>query len=116
MAKSSTLKAAKVTLSTGKVVILREMQIDDTEQAAAIVAPRADGDMNLLQIFMQKEILKRVLISIDDKKLSANEKEDLKSVLNMTEYGQLMKVIGEMSGGADAGKKPKMEIVSQDSE
>ncbi len=103
---------AKVVLSTGKVVVLRELKISDTEIAAQEVAPRANGDSNLLQVFMQKVLLKNILVSIDGKPLTATEREDMDSLFKMGEYSQLMKVIAEMSGGDDLLKKPRIEVVS----
>lgn len=114
MSEQKKFNAVKVTCSTGKVVILREMQIKHTEQAAQLVAPRAKGDSTLLQLFMQKELVKLLLVQIDGKDVSADEKEDLNSILSMAEYAQVLKIIGKMNGGDDEeeGKTPKLEMIS----
>ena len=102
---------SKVTLSTGKVVLLREMKISDTEIAAQAVASRSNGDQNLLQILMQKELVKNLIVAVDDKKLSGSEKEDMDSLFSIAEYGQLMSVIKKITGD-DMGKEPRLEVVS----
>jgi hypothetical protein len=106
------MRVVKATLSTGKVVIFREMKISHTEMAAQEVAKKADGDSNLLQVFMQKALVKALLIQVDGKDLSAMDKEDMDNLFSMAEYGQVLTVIKEMSGGDDMGKSPVFEIVN----
>jgi hypothetical protein len=106
------INVVKVTLSTQKVVLLRVMKISDTENAAQQVAKRADGDSSLMQVMMQKALLQSLLVSIDGKALNALEREDLDSILSMGEYTQLLKVVGKLAGGDDAGKEPQIELVS----
>lgn len=102
----------KVTLSTHKTVLLRELKIKHTELAAQAVSPRANGDANVLALLMQKELLKLLIIQINDKPVSASELEDMDSLFSMAEYGQLLQVVKQMTGGADAGKAPATEVVS----
>lgn len=107
---SDKLKVIKVTLSSGKIVYLRELKISDTETAAQMVALKANGDNNMLQVYMQKALLQLVLVAIADatgsrQALSAMQKEDLDSLLTMGEYTQLLKVISKISGGDDMGKE-----------
>ena len=56
------MKVIKVTLSTKKVVLLREMKISDQETAAQEVSHRADGDANLMGLFMQKALVKNLIV------------------------------------------------------
>lgn len=110
MAKQNVVK---VTLSTKKVVILREMRIADTELAAEMVATRAGSNATLLQILMQKELLKMLLLQIDDKKPSEQEKENLDNLLKVGEYQQLMQVVSKVAGLDEAGKfQPQLELSS----
>lgn len=105
-------QVTKVTLSSGKVVLLSEIKISIVEQAAQQVAPRANGDANVLQFLMQKAMLQGVLYKINDKDVTAIEREDMDSLFTMAEYSQLLSVITKMSGGDDLGKQPKLEIVT----
>ena len=105
-------QVVKVTLSSGKVVLLHELKISHVENAAQAVAPRANGDANVLQFLMQKAILQGVLFQIDGKDVTAIEREDMDSLFSMAEYAQLLSVITKMSGGDDLGKSPRLEIVS----
>jgi hypothetical protein len=107
----SKITVVKATLSTGKVVLLRTVTIRDTEYAAAAVANRANGDANLLQLFMQRELLKNLIVKVDDRELSPTEKEDLDSIFNMGEYTQLLTVVKKVSGG-DEKNEPAIEVVS----
>lgn len=111
----------KVVLSTGKVAFLRPIKISDTELAAQQVSVRANGDINVLQIMMQKALVQMLLMRTaaneteEPKTLTGNEKEDLDSVFDMSEYGQILRVVGKMSGieeGAGKLGMPKMELVS----
>jgi hypothetical protein len=103
--------AVKVTLSTGKVVLLRELKISHTEQAAQQVASKANGDSTLLQLLMQKQLVKNLLISIDDKALTPQEREGIDDLFSIGEYNQLLQAIREMTGDA-MGNGFRLEVVS----
>jgi hypothetical protein len=100
----------KVTLGSGKVVILRELKIQHQELAAKAAAPRAGDNAMLLAMAMQKEIIKMLLVEIDGHVLSANEKENLDKILSYKEYNQIQKVVQQISGSDDMGNE-SMEIV-----
>ena len=106
------LQVAKVTLSYGKVVLIREMKVSDTEKAAQMVAQKASGDSNMLQILMQKALLQILLVQVDGKALTGMEKEDIDSLFKMGEYTQLLKVIGKMYGEDEKGKEPLVEFAN----
>ena len=104
MAKTQVIK---VTLTTGKVVLLKEMKISHTETAAQQVAAKSNGDQNVLQILMQKAILQLLIWQVDGKVLTGQQIEDLDSLFSVGEYGQLCKVLGKVMGGNDVGE-PEM--------
>lgn len=111
MAKMSCVRA---TLSTGKKVILRQMKISDTEMAAQSVAVKANGDMTILQIMMQRAIVQLLLQAINEKVVTPQEKEDLDSLFTLKEYSEVMQVVNKISGGADPlGKEPEIEIIPE---
>jgi len=106
------MRVVKATLSTMKVVLLKEMKISHTEIAAQEVASRANGDSNVMQVLMQKALVKNLLVSVDGKELSASDREDMDNLFSMAEYSQLLTVIKKMSGVDDLGKPPVFEIVN----
>lgn len=106
------MQVVKVTLSTKRVVLLRELKISDTESAAQEVAGRSNGDANLLSLLMQKALVKNLLVQVDGKAVSAVEREDLDSLFKLGEYNQLMQAIKMMTGGDESEKKPLLEVAS----
>lgn len=115
----SKLSLIKVVLSSGKVALLREMKISDTEKAAQMVASKANGEATVMAVLMQKAYLQLLLVKVgknneeEPHTVTGNEREDLDSLFTMAEYGQLLKVIGKLSGGDEAGNDPKIEMVAQ---
>jgi hypothetical protein len=107
----SKLNVSKVTLSSGKVVLLREPKIRDQEFAAIAASPKSKGDQNLLGLFAAKEMLKCLIVQIDGRAIRPVETEDLDSLFSPKEYGQLMKVMGQLMEGDDGGKY-QIEAVS----
>lgn len=109
----------KVVLSTGKVVFLRQMKISDSEVAAQQVASRANGDVNVLQLLMQKALVQQLLARIaptedaEPKVVSGNEREDLDSLFTLAEYSQVLQVVGKISGADNVGKEPRIEILAE---
>jgi hypothetical protein len=101
----------KVTLKSGKVVVLREPKIKHTELAAQAAAQHSNGKPQLMGMFMQRELLKTLLISVDGKVLSASDAEDLDSLFSLADYGQLMLAVDEISSGGEALGKAQIEIV-----
>jgi hypothetical protein len=101
----------KVTLSTKKVVLLRELKIAHTEQATRQASPMAEGDNYLLAILMQKALLNILLISIDGKEISAHEREDMDALFSYPEYQEATSVISDMMG-AKKKANPKIEMVT----
>lgn len=115
---SQKLSLIKVVLSTNRAVFLRKMKISDSETAAQQCALRANGDPNVLQILMQKALVQLLIIKIQEqggepRTLSANEKEDMDSLFDTSEYGQILRVINHISGGSEGGKMPVMEMVME---
>ena len=100
----------KVTLNSGKVVLLRDFKIKHQRLAAQAAAGKGGDNSNVLGILMAEEILKMLLFQIDGVAVEPAKLEDLDSIFTYPEYGQLLQVITELMGGAvDA---PKMELVS----
>jgi hypothetical protein len=108
----SDLMVTKVTLGSGKVVYLREPTVDDMESAGQIAGKIAGNNSAQMGMIVQKEILKRCLVQINEKKLGRAEKEGINSLFSLREYTQVIKIISQLSGvGEDEGNF-KMELVS----
>ena len=104
---------SRVTLSSNKVVLLRSLKIKHQELAAkAASSVGADGASISTAIIMQNELLKMLVVKIDDVDVKPSSLEDLDSLFTYAEHSQLMEVIGELSGGGDSLGKPKVETVS----
>ena len=112
MAEDKKISVIKATLSTGKVVLLKEMKISHTEKACEQVAERAKDNGQLMQVLMQKELVKMLIVKVDEKTLTLADKDDLDSIFNVQEYGQVLKVVARMSGGDEKPKEAKIELVA----
>lgn len=108
----------KVILSSGKVVLLRDMKIKYKNQAAQIAGKKVKGDNQIhLQGLMNDELLKLLVLSVDDKEISKTEIEDLDGLFSFLEFTQLTKAVTKISGWDEEEKdggagKFEMEIVT----
>lgn len=94
----------KVTLFTGKKVHLREIKVRHQEQAAMLAAPRSDGNNQILTMLMQKEMLKLLIISVNDEPTTAIKLEDLDSLFTFKEVAQLYHILNQLAGSEELGK------------
>jgi hypothetical protein len=102
----------KVTLTTGKVILMREPKIEDTEKVAQIAGKKAGTENNAhLSILIQKEMLKLLLQNVNGKDLTLSEKEQLDKLLDFKEYQQALKVMGQLIGD-DSGNEPQIEFAT----
>ena len=103
------MNAIRFTLSTGKVVLFREPKLGDQENAAQIAGGVAKSDNQVhLAIVMQKELIKLLLLKVDDKILKLQDKAQLDKLFSLKEWTQvsfaLKKVMGEDSLGEPLGE------------
>jgi len=107
----------KVTLSSGKVVLLKEMQMKYEEMATQIASSKAGDNLNMTAYYMQAELLKLLIAGYsktkeaDPKPVSANEMEDLNSLFSYQDISQLRKVVAKLLG-EDSAKEPEIETIS----
>jgi hypothetical protein len=109
------MQAVRVVLSTKKEVILREMEIEDEENAAAEVAAKAGDSPMLFAFLMQKALIKQLLLRVDGKALTLNDKENLKALFTKREYDEVRTVVARVSGvdgSKDLGKGLALEVVT----
>ena len=101
----------KVTLSSGKTVLLREMKIKHQNLAAKACGQKAGDNQLLLATLMQQELIKILLVSVNEEKVDPKQLESLDEMFTYTEFMQLGKVVGKLMGGDELGESVT-EIVS----
>lgn len=103
------INCAKVTLSSGKVVLLHEMKMKYEELAIRAVGNRAGKDEMLAGKMMQDELMKILLIECDGKKLGGLEKENLESLFSYKDIIEIRKAVQELMGVNEV-QTPKLEL------
>jgi hypothetical protein len=106
------INAHKVTLGTGKVVLLRDPTINDQEMAMQIAAPRAKDNPMLLVSFAQKEMIKLLILEIDGVKPSKSDLEQLSRFFSLFEFNQLQAYLGKMAAGDMGMGECQSELVA----
>ena len=99
----------KITLATGKVVILRDMEIQFEDMAIQAVGDKAGKNEVLFGKMMQDELLKILLMEIDGEALTGSQKESFKKLLTYREIAQIRKAMQQIMGDPEG---PKLETVS----
>jgi hypothetical protein len=108
---SNKMKVIKVTLSSGREVLLRELKIRDQEMAMRNCADKAGTNVILAATMGQKELLKLLIVQVDGKPVKGAETENLDDLFTYSEYMQLMQVLGKLTG-ADTQTDPKIEFAT----
>lgn len=100
----------KFTLTTNKTVHLREPRISHTRLAAQVAGKKAGDNQAYLNVILQEEIAKQLIVKIDDVEVMKSKIENLDSLFSVKEYGQVIQAI-QMIGGEDEGEgKPVLVI------
>lgn len=89
----------KITLSTGKEVLLRDMKIKYQNLSLRAVGDKAGDNKALLGSMMQQELLKILLVQVDGKAPEKKELENLDSMFSYLEFGQLVRALDQIQGG-----------------
>ena len=109
--QADAVTAVKLTLSSGKVVILKEYKIRHGEEAGMLAGSIAKNNAIHAGMLIQKELVKMLVIQINGKNLALQDKEDLDKLFKPNEYKQVAKYVTDIMGDDDLGE-PKMEIVT----
>lgn len=96
MSGKSPLNVVKITLKSGKVVLLREPKIQDIETATQIAGKEAGDNQALLSITLQKEMLRKLLVAVDGKELSKSDKLQLDKLFKVPEYLRLTNIVQKL--------------------
>lgn len=97
------MQVSKFTLSSGKVIYLREPKISDTDYAVQVAGKQASPDNQAhLGVLLQKEIVKQLLMKVDDKMLDIADKQKLDDLFTYKEYNEVQKAV-QLLTGTEAG-------------
>lgn len=91
----------KVTLGSGKIVLIKDPKIKHQEMAARAAGNTAKDSQLMQALSMKKELLKMLIVKIDDTEPTKVQLEDLDSLFTLREYGQLSAVLTKLMGGDD---------------
>jgi hypothetical protein len=98
----------KVVLSSQKEVVLREPKIGDLETAAQVAGKGGGDNTALMGMKLQKELVKALLVQVDGRNLTLQEKEQLDKLFSLKEYQQVIKVVQQIT--SDEGNEPTIEF------
>lgn len=105
MENQNTIPVSKFTLSSGKIIMLREPRIRDTETIAQLAGRKAGDNMAHLGILMQKELFKLLLVAINEKSVSPKEKDMLDDLFSIKEWRECMKALIMVTGDEEQGNE-----------
>ncbi len=101
----------KVTLSTGKIVLVREPKIKDQDLATRAASSTVKNDNAFsMGMAMQRELLKLLIVQVDAVAPKAIQLEDLDSLFTYGEFMQMSKVVGKIAGLEDDLGNFKIEL------
>jgi hypothetical protein len=101
----------KITLSTGKTVLIRRMEISDYEMACEGAGMRYTTELGQ-KAAVGKELLKALLVKVNDQPVSALQREALNDVFEVKEFMELMEVVNKTTGIGEKKAKPTVEVVN----
>jgi hypothetical protein len=100
----------KFTLSSGKVIYLKEPKISDSESAIQVAGRKAGENMALLGLLTQKELFKKLLVQVDAKTLKMAEKENLDGLFSFSEWAQCQQALQKITGDEGNLSEPEITI------
>lgn len=110
MENQNEVQVNKFTLHSGKVILLREPTIGDTETVAQLSGKKAGDNLAYLGVLMQKELFKLLLVAMGEKDqepkaISGNEKERLNTMFSLKEWKQCVKALTMVTGDEEEGNE-----------
>lgn len=106
------IEVFKLTLSSGKVVLVRDIEMKDEEIASTIAGKKAGDNQLAMMMSFQTEMTKLIVMKVDDKDLTAQERQMLgKNILDRRDFVQVRgwvakNLMGEMTA------EPQVEFVT----
>ena len=106
----------KLTFSGGvegdKVVVLREPQMSDVENAMKAVGNQAGENQNLFGLLLAKELVKICVISVDGKDLKGVDREQINKHFSMGQIITIGSKLQEIMNSGGESEEVKLEILS----
>lgn len=99
-------------MSGGKEVLLREMKMKYQNLALQAVGNKAKDNQLLAGSLMIQELIKILIIKIDNKEVKASALESLDDIFSYKQLQQLQQVVGKLMGGDDDLGELTTEFVS----
>ena len=99
MSEEQRIPVYKFTLPNKMEITLREPKISDTSRATQVAGKKAGTNQAHLNILIQEEVVKLLLVSVNGKVLKNSEKESLDTLFTLKEYGNVLKAVNMISGG-----------------
>jgi hypothetical protein len=94
-----------------KTVYLRKWKIKYKGQCMKSALSRAGGDKDHALSVLDEEMLKMLLVSINNKELGASDKEDLDELFEPAEFYSLMQILPDITGmPAEGVAAPQVKI------
>ena len=108
------VRVHKFTLSSGKVIYLRQFKIKHQELSLRAADYGDDPSNVVLAVRAQNELLKILLAKVDDQEFNNKTPGDLDDLFDPSEYRQAMKAVEIVSGARDKGgnSDPLHEVVN----
>lgn len=111
---AANMEVIKITLSTGKVVLIRESDLKDEEIATKNAGKRAGENMMAMGMFFITELTKLLIVEIDGQEPTATERLSLiPKLLTTKEFKQVRKVVGQLEGEDTAEPQIDFELTGQ---
>lgn len=104
MSEEKSVLVNEFVLSTGKKIYLREPELDDAETCAQIAGKTTDPkNVVHLGMVMQKEMLKLLLLKVNNQTLKLQDKQNLKALFTVKEYNQALQALKMVSEDGSEG-------------
>jgi len=102
----------KVTLSSKKVVLLRDIKIKHYELAMKAAGAKSGKNDLLAGFTSSTELMKMLIVQIDGKDVNKAQIENLDDLFTASEFRQLAKFIDKLQQPEGEDEDPKSEVVS----
>lgn len=109
---SAPMNAIKVTLSGGKVVMLKEMKMKFQNLALQAIGSKAKDNQMLAGSLMLQELMKILIITVDGVKVPPSQLENLDDIFSYKQLQQLQSVVGKIMGGDESEGELTTEFVN----
>lgn len=103
------INAYKITLSTKRVVLLRELKLKDQNLATKMLGQRKMNQAEM-HLAIQENLIKILLMEIDGVKLDHKAKENLDDLFSVKEYGQLVLALTKINSEDEENSSGEAEI------